>query len=210
MIRRAMGLLVILTLGILGQPRPAGTPRAARPPRRRGLPHGGARAGVVWTYSSAWDGVGPSEVPWGEGPGKGGWERPGAVRVVGDRPGLRAAAAADHRGDEARHAVVRHAHRREPPDRFPLAAGRNVGVLSSREARRTGASGTPTAVWASSWCSSSSARPSASSFPAMCRGSRAACAARSCGSGAWVTGGTLTVTGRRCTSRASRAGPGGG
>ena len=31
---------------------------------------------------------------------------------------------------EDRHAVVRHAHRREPPDRLPVAAGRDVGILS--------------------------------------------------------------------------------
>jgi hypothetical protein len=68
-------------------------------------------------------------VPWGEGLGKGVWERRGAVRVAGDRPGLRAADAADHRGDEDRHAVVRHPHRREPPDRLPVAAGGDVGVL---------------------------------------------------------------------------------
>ena len=52
-----------------------------------------------------------------------------AVRVAGHHPGLRAAHAAGHRGDEDRHAVVRHPHRREPPDRLPLAAGGHVGVL---------------------------------------------------------------------------------
>jgi hypothetical protein len=195
MIRRAIGLLVTLTLRLLWLPRPGGAPRAARPPRRRGLPHGGARGRAVWTYSSAWGGVGPSEGPWGEGPRKGGWESPGAVRVVGCRPGLRAAAAADHRGDEARHAVVRLAHRREPPDCLPVAPGRNVGVLPSRGSRRPGASGTPTAVRASSWCSSSSAWPSAAPFPAVWRGSRSHCSARSRGSGAWVASGTLTVNG---------------
>ena len=52
-----------------------------------------------------------------------------ALRVAGDHPRLRAADAADHRGDEDRHAVVRHAPRREPPDGLPLPAGRDVRVL---------------------------------------------------------------------------------
>ena len=52
-----------------------------------------------------------------------------ALRVAGGRPRLRAAAAADHRVDEDRHAMVRHAHRREPPDGLPVAAGGDVGIL---------------------------------------------------------------------------------
>ena len=52
-----------------------------------------------------------------------------ALRMASGRPGVRAADAADHHVDEDRHAVVRHAHRREPPDGLPLAAGRDVGLL---------------------------------------------------------------------------------
>ena len=52
-----------------------------------------------------------------------------ALRMAGGRPGLRAAAAAGHHGHEDRHAVVCHAHCREPPDGLPVAAGRDVGVL---------------------------------------------------------------------------------
>ncbi len=53
-----------------------------------------------------------------------------ALRMAGHHPGLRAADAADHLIDEDRHAVVRHPHRGKPPDRFPLPAGGDVGVLS--------------------------------------------------------------------------------
>ena len=64
-----------------------------------------------------------------------------ALRVAGRRPRLCAAAAADHRLDENRHAVVRHAHRREPPNGLPLAAGRDVGILSQGGGAELGAWG---------------------------------------------------------------------
>src|SRR4029453_13456137 len=64
-----------------------------------------------------------------------------ALRVAGDHPGVRPAHAADHRLDEDRHAVVRHADRRQLADGLPLAAGGDVGVLPQGRGAELGPEG---------------------------------------------------------------------